>query len=58
MKRLSMRILMILLCVFVLCTAAYAKEVPYTVKLSGSDEIYNGHGMDYGYAGDVGEDGV
>jgi len=50
--------LIILLCMVVCCAAAQAKEVPYTVKLGASEEIYKGHGVDYGYVRLVGDDGV
>jgi hypothetical protein len=58
MKRLSVRVLMILLCMIVFCASAHAKDMPYTVKLDGEEKIYLGHGIDYGYSKPVGEDGV
>ena len=58
MKRISVRMLMILLCMIIFCASAQAKNVPYTVKLDGEEMIYLGHGVDYGYSKQVGEDGV
>lgn len=49
---------MILLCMIAFCASAQAKNVPYTVKLDGEEMIYLGHGVDYGYSKQVGEDGV
>lgn len=49
---------MILLSIIVFCASAQAKDVRYTAKLDGDEKIYLGHGIDYGYSKQVGEDGV
>lgn len=49
---------MILLCMIIFGTSAQAKNVPYTVKLDGEEKIYLGHGVDYGYSRQIGENGV
>lgn len=49
---------MIILCMIVFCASAQAKDMPYTVKLDGEEKIYLGHGVDYGYSKQVGEEGI
>lgn len=58
MKRLPVRVLMILLCMMLCCVSVQAKTVPYTAELDALTGIYQGPGVDYGYARKVGADGV
>jgi len=58
MQHYSMRVLIVILLMLAFCASAQAKDVPYTVELDAAAKIYQGHGVDYGYSRQVGEDGI
>lgn len=45
-------------CMLHVCVGAQAQSLPYTMKIGAEAIIYTGPGVDYEYAGCVGEDGV
>lgn len=52
------RLLIVILAFALLLSCAHAQSVNYTTRLAGDVEIYRGPGYAYGYAHDVGQDGV
>jgi len=52
------RLMIVILSFAMLLSCAHAQSINYTTRLAGDVEIYRGPGYAYGYARDVGEDGV